>query len=37
MNQEQNQFNRRLALLAVIALFGFAALAARLAWLQAIQ
>jgi hypothetical protein len=37
MNQEQKQFRRRLALLGIITLIGFSALAARVIWLQAIQ
>lgn len=37
MDQEQKQFRRRLAVLGIITLIGFAALAARIVWLQAIQ
>jgi hypothetical protein len=37
MNNEQKQFRRRLALLGALSLLGFAALAGRVIWLQAIQ
>jgi hypothetical protein len=34
---QQKQFRRRLALLGIVTLIGFIALAARLTWLQALQ
>jgi hypothetical protein len=37
MNNEQKQFRRRLAVLGAITLLGFAALAGRVVWLQALQ
>jgi|GEM_PF-6155096 len=37
MNNEQKQFRRRLAVLGAISLLGFAALAGRVVWLQALQ
>lgn len=37
MDNEQKQFRRRLALLGVASLLGFAALAGRVIWLQAFQ
>jgi len=37
MNNDQKQFRRRLAMLGVISLLGFAALAGRVIWLQALQ
>jgi hypothetical protein len=37
MKNEQKQFRRRLAVLGAISLLGFAALAGRVVWLQALQ
>lgn len=37
MNDEQKQFRRRLAVLGVLSLAGFAVLAARVIWLQALK
>jgi hypothetical protein len=37
MNNEQKRFRRRLAVLGAISLLGFAALAGRVVWLQALQ
>jgi hypothetical protein len=37
MNNELKRFRRRLAVLGAISLLGFAALAGRVVWLQALQ
>jgi len=37
MDEQQKKFQHRLAILGVIALLGFAALATRMFWLQAFQ
>jgi hypothetical protein len=37
MNNEQKQFRHRLAVLGAISLLGFAVLAGRVVWLQALQ
>jgi len=37
MNNDQKQFRRRLAVLGALSLIGFAVLAGRVIWLQALQ